>query len=233
MRISFLHTMDGNRQVFEQAAKALGMRPEDLHHEVRADLREAVSQTGRFPIESKVETNQRLLALATRSDAVILTCATLGPAVADIKSPPVPIIRAEIALAAAAAEVGGKLVVLCAADTAIESTRRLFAAHAGADTVSVEVVHLPRVWARFKAGELDASLAATALSAERAYESGATVVALAHPWMAPAADLVRGGRRPLDSPGAALRAAMQRFGEARTPMRRPSGRTGVSDEKST
>ncbi|MFM0310622.1 arylsulfatase [Paraburkholderia sp. RL17-383-BIF-A] len=213
MRISFLHTMDGNRQVFEQAAKALGMRADDLHHEVRADLREAVGLAGTFSHELKAETNQRLLALAAHSDAVILTCATLGAAVADIVSPPVPIVRADIALAAAAAELGGKIVVLCAADSAIESTRMLFAEHIHGTGASVEVVHLPQVWARFKAGDLEACLAATALAAEDAYEAGATVVAFAHPWMAPGADLVRTGKRPLDSPSAALRAAMQRFGE--------------------
>lgn len=213
MRISFLHTMDGNRQVFEQAAKTLGLRAENLHHEVRADLREAVGKLGRFPDELKAETQQRLLALAADSDAVILTCATLGAAVADIESAPAPIVRADIALAAAAAEAGGKLVVLCAADVAIESTRTLFTEHARANTESVEVVHLPQVWALFKAGNLDACLAATALSAEAAYDAGADVVAFAHPWMAPAVDLVRNERRPLDSPSAALRAAMQRFDE--------------------
>ncbi|WP_454874394.1 arylsulfatase [Paraburkholderia xenovorans] len=214
MRISFLHTMDGNRQVFEQAAKTLGMRAENLHHEVRADLREAVTQTGTFSSELKAETNQRLLALAAHSDAVILTCATLGPAVADIGHSPVPIVRADIALAAAAAEAGGKIVVLCAAESAVESTRKLFVEQASGNNASVEVVHLPEVWALFKAGALDACLAAIALAADDAYEAGATVVAFAHPWMAPGADLVRKGRRPLDSPSAALRAAAQRFSES-------------------
>ncbi|MFM0171365.1 arylsulfatase [Paraburkholderia sediminicola] len=213
MRISFLHTMDGNRQVFEQAAKTLGLRAEDLHHEVRADLRETVDQTGTFSDELRARTNQRLLALAADSDAVILTCATLGPAVADIESPPVPIVRADVALAAAAAEVGGKIVVLCAAESAIESTRKLFTEHASKSAASVEVVHVGHVWALFKAGDVQASLAATASSADEAYEAGATVVAFAHPWMAPAANLVQKGRRPLDSPSAALQAATRRSGE--------------------
>ncbi|MFM0551309.1 arylsulfatase [Paraburkholderia sediminicola] len=213
MRISFLHTMDGNRQVFEQAAKTLGLRAEDLHHEVRADLRETVDQTGTFSDELRARTNQRLLALAADSDAVILTCATLGPAVAGIKSPPVPIVRADVALAAAAAEVGGKIVVLCAAESAIESARKLFTEHASKSAASVEVVHVRHVWALFKAGDVQASLAATASSADEAYEAGATVVAFAHPWMAPAGNLVQKGRRPLDSPSAALQAATRRSGE--------------------
>jgi hypothetical protein len=213
MRISFLHTMDGNRQVFEQAAKTLGLRAEELQHEVRADLREAVDQAGTFSDELRAQINQRLLALAADSDAVILTCATLGPAVADIRSPRVPIVRADVALAAAAAEAGGKIVVLCAAESAIESTRKLFAEHAGKSAALVEVVHVGHVWALFRAGDIQACLAATALSAGQAYEAGATVVAFAHPWMAPAADLVQKGRRPLDSPSAALHVATRRFSE--------------------
>ncbi|TCK86148.1 hypothetical protein B0G74_8692 [Paraburkholderia sp. BL9I2N2] len=213
MRISFLHTMDGNLQVFEQAAKTLGMRAEDLQHEVRADLREAVDQAGTFSDELRAQTNQRLLALAADSDAVILTCATLGPAVADIRSPRVPIVRADVALAAAAAEAGGRIVVLCAAESAIESARKLFAEHASKSAASVEVVHVGHVWALFRAGDVQACLAATALSADQAYEAGATVVAFAHPWMAPAADLVQKGRRPLDSPSAALHVATRRFSE--------------------
>lgn len=213
MRISFLHTMDGNRQVFEQAAKTLGLRAEDLHHEVRADLREAVDQTGAFSDELRARTKHRLLTLAADSDAVILTCGTLGPAVADIASPPVPIVRADVALAAAAAEVGGSIVVLCAAESAIESTRKLFTEHATKSAASVEVVHVGHVWALFKAGDIQACLAATASSADAAYEAGASVVAFAHPWMAGAAGLVQKGRRPLDSPSAALHAATQRFSE--------------------
>ncbi|ACD21046.1 hypothetical protein [Paraburkholderia phytofirmans] len=213
MRISFLHTMDGNRQVFEQAAETLGLLAEDLHHEVRADLREAVDRTGALSDELRAQTNQRLLALAAGSDAVILTCGTLGPAVADINSQPVPIVRADVALAAAAAEVGGRIVVLCAAESAIESTKRLFAEQAGNSAESVEVVHVGHVWALFKAGDVQACLAATASSADEAYEAGATVVAFAHPWMAAAAGLVQKGRRPLDSPSAALHAATRRFNE--------------------
>ncbi|MFM0056812.1 arylsulfatase [Paraburkholderia phytofirmans] len=213
MRISFLHTMDGNRQVFEQAAKTLGLRPEDIHHEVRAYLREAVDRTGAFSDELRAQTNQRLLALAADSDAVILTCGTLGPAVADIKRPPVPIVRADIALAAAAAEVGGRIVVLCAAESAIEATRKLFTEHASKRAASVEVVHVGHVWALFKAGDIQACLVAAASSADAAYEAGATVVAFAHPWMAAAVGLVQKGRRPLDSPSAALHAATQRFSE--------------------
>ena len=215
MRISFFHTIDGNRQVFEQAAQNFGLRPEDLRHEVRPDLREAIEQAGTFSIDLRKEISHHLLKLAANADAVILTCATLGPAVADIKNSPVPIIRADAALAAASAEVGGTITVLCAAESAIESTRKLFTQYASESKASVEIIHLARAWTLFKNGDLDACFAAIASSADDAYHAGATVVAFAHPWMTPAAKLASQSRRPLDSAHAALRAAMRQVGDAR------------------
>lgn len=209
MRISFLHTIDGNRQVFEHAAQNLGLLANDLQHEVRPDLREAVEQAGTFTVDLLTQTNRCLLELAANSDAVILTCATLGAAVAEMESSPVPIVRADAALAAAAAKVRGTIAVLCAAESAIEPTRRLFTQHAREANASVKVILVARVWALFKSGEMDECFAAIAASADDAYEAGATIVAFAHPWMAPAVKLASSkGRQPLDSAHVALRAVM-------------------------
>lgn len=45
---------------------------------------------------------------------------------------------------------------------------------------------------------------AIAAAADKAYEAGASVVAFAHPWMAPEVKLASEGRRPLDSAHVAL-----------------------------
>jgi aspartate/glutamate racemase len=198
----------------------VGLRPDDLRHAVRADLREAVERIGTFPADVKAQTHGCLLELANNADAVVLTCATLGPAVDEMGHAPVPVIRADTALAAAAAEAaqgGGKIAVLCAAEAAIESNRRLFTQHAQARAASVEIVHVPQVWALFRSREMDACFAAITSAASDAYAAGASVVALAHPWMAPAADLASKaseGKRPLDSPRAALNAVIQRINQA-------------------
>ena len=212
MRISFLHTIDGNRRVFEDAAKNFGLRSHDLRHLVRRDLREAVQQAGTLSAELKAETNRCLLGLAAESDAVIVTCATLGPVVDEIANSPIPILRADDALAAAAARVGGKITVLCAVESVIDSNRQLFEKHLNGGATSVEIVHVDHVWALFKSGDLGDCFTAIAESADKAYEAGATVVAFAHPWMAPAASLARGKRRPLDSAHVALRAVAQQHG---------------------
>ncbi|WP_233834578.1 arylsulfatase [Paraburkholderia sp. ZP32-5] len=223
MRISLLHTIDGNRQVFEHAAAEMGLRPEDLRHVVRADLREAVERAGVVPADIKAQTREMLVELADEADAVIVTCATLGPVVAEIGNGPAPVVRADVALAAWAAEsaqAGEKIAVLCAAEVAIEANRKLFTQYASDSGASVDVIHVPQVWTLFKSGDMNACLAAIASAAQDAYAAGATVVAFAHPWMAPAAGLVSDeaghGKRPLDSARAALRVAMRRAGEAAT-----------------
>jgi hypothetical protein len=223
MRISFLHTIDGNRQVFEQVAAEMGLRAEDLRHVVRADLREAVERAGLFPADIKAQTRGTLVELAAHADAVIVTCATLGPAVAEIGGDAsAPIVRADTALATWAAEsvqTGGRIAVLCAAELAIEPNRRLFTQYASECAASVEIIHVPQVWALFKSGDMNACFVAIASAANDAYAAGATVVAFAHPWMAPAASIpseAANGKRPLDSARAALRAAMRSFSEAST-----------------
>ncbi|KXU82627.1 arylsulfatase [Paraburkholderia monticola] len=223
MRISFLHTIENNRRVFEHAAIESGLRPDDLRHAVRADLREAVERAGTITSDIKAQTCGCLLELARNADAVVVTCATLGPAVDEMGNAPVPVVRADAALAATAAEAaeaargGGKIAVLCAAEAAIESNRKLFTRYAEARGASVEIVHVPQVWALFRSGEMDACFAAIASAATDAYSAGASVVALAHPWMAPAADLAScssEGKRPFDSARAALDAAMLRVNQA-------------------
>ncbi|ODP31585.1 arylsulfatase [Pandoraea sp. ISTKB] len=211
MRISFLHTVQSNQRLFEDTAKRLGVAEEDLRHELRPALREAVQRAGTMPAEVKAEASHRLLALAAEADAVILTCATLGAAVDSLEHPPVPIVRADVALAVEANRVGGKIVVLCAVESTIEPNRQLFKQYASDRTTSIDVVLVERAWALFSSGNADEARechARIAAAANDAFDAGADVVAYAHPWMAAALDLADDDRRPLDSAHAALRAVL-------------------------
>jgi hypothetical protein len=115
--------------------------------------------------------------------------------------------RVDAALAAEAVKGGGRIVVLCAVETTVEPTRRLFeAAIRGTDaTMSVEVV--PGAWAAFKAGEQDRYLKIIADAVTAAMRAGATRVALAQASMAGACGLGDAADRPLNSPVAGLIAA--------------------------
>lgn len=206
MRISFLHTLEGNRHIFDDAAKDLGFPDKLLRHEVRADLRLSVQQAGTVTAELAAKIKHCVEELSADVDAVVVTCATLSQIVAGIDDLAIPIVRADAALASATARIGGHIIVLCAFDSSVEPTRHLFEQYSTGNLDSVNVVHVARIGELFSSGNLDACLAEVARAADQAFDMGATVVAFAHPWMAPAAPLVRVGHVVLDSPHAALQA---------------------------
>jgi hypothetical protein len=210
MRIACLHTADSNIAVFDAAARELGVAPGVLRHEVRAELLAAAEHAGGLTADIAGSTRLELMSLAQSADVVILSCSTLGASVDAISaSTPVPILRADAALAVAAANAGGRIVALCAVQTTIEPTSRLFSDAARQSGASVEVQLVPGAWALFRAGDLDGYLSTIARAADRAYADGASIVALAQASMSGAATLVSAGPRPLSSPTAGLAAARE------------------------
>ncbi|SDR17784.1 hypothetical protein SAMN04490186_3803 [Pseudomonas grimontii] len=208
MRIACLHTAASNISVFDTAAKALGIGPGVLRHEVRADLLAAAENAGHLSADICVSTASALLALAEQADAVVLTCSTLGPVVEGISSS-VPILRTDEALAASAVQAGGKVAVLCAVETTLEPTSRLFHKAALQSNAVVEVRLVPGAWGLFKAGDIEDYLAAVAIAADQAYREGASIVALAQASMSGAAAHVTSGPLPLTSALAGLEAALR------------------------
>ncbi|NDL64374.1 aspartate/glutamate racemase family protein [Acerihabitans arboris] len=213
MQIACLHTAASNIDVFERAAGKLGLSAGTLRHEVREDLLDAVECAGGITATIADETAAILLKLAQEADAVILTCSTLGPAVDSISAMSyVPILRVDIAIAERAIAIGGMIVVLCAAETTMAATSRLFSdaiQHSLVSSVHISLV--PDAWALFKAGRQDAYLSTIARSVEHAYEEGATMVVLAQASMADAAELVNHWPTPITSPQSGLMAAINRI----------------------
>ncbi|CRM91378.1 aspartate/glutamate racemase family protein [Pseudomonas sp. A-RE-26] len=213
MRITCLHTAASNIAVFDTAAKTLGLGPNVVRHEVRADLLAAAEQAGSLTAEIAASTASALLALARHADAVVLTCSTLGPAV-ELIAPgtQVPILRADAALAVTAVQAEGKIVVLCAVKTTLAPTSELFQAAALCANASIEVQWVNGAWDRFKAGDINGYLAMVAQAADQAYEDGASLVVLAQASMSSAASQVTAGPPPLSSATAGLAAAIQAIG---------------------
>lgn len=211
MRIACLHTAASNISVFDAAAEALGVGAEVLRHEVRADLLAAAESAGQLTDDIVTSTASALLALAQHADVVLLTCSTLGPVVEGL-STNIPILRTDQALAAAAVRSGGNIVVLCAVETTLAPTSRLFHTAALHTNANVEVRRVPAAWALFKAGDIDGYLATVAKAADAAYAEGATLVALGQASMSAAAVRVTAGPAPLTSASTGLSAALQVIG---------------------
>ena len=210
MKIACLHTADSNIAVFETAAASLGLPPGILRHTVRTDLAAAAERAGRMTPAISAEASAALEALAAEADAVLLTCSTLGPAVTDAGARThVPVLRVDAALADKAVKGGGRVVVLCAVETTLEPTRRLFAAAAAKTGADIDIRLVDGAWARFKAGDGEGYFAAIAAAASAAREPGVAAVALAQASMAGAADKVAGDPKPLTSPAAGLASALE------------------------
>lgn len=212
MRIVCLHTADSNIALFEAAARAAEFEALELTHVVRADLLAAAEQAGGLTDAIAAQTREVLLALKDNADAVLLNCSTLGPSVDNAlaaQATPVPVLRADAALAQRAVEGGGKVVVLCTVSTTLIPTTNLFAQAAARSAAEVEVQLVGGAWERFRAGDTAGYLSMIAVAADVAYENGADVVVFAQTSMAGAALLVTGVAKPLTPPAIALAAAAQ------------------------
>ena len=181
-------------------------------HEVRAELLAAAEAAGGMTPALGARTTHVLRRLAGSAEAVLLTCSTLSPAaILASAGAEVPILRADAALAQAAGQIDGRVVVLCAAGTTLAPTTALFEDRAGPGT-RIEVLLVPDAWAAFRAGEGARYLRLVAAAADAAALAGAAAVALAQASMAAAAPLCRTSM-PLTSPMAGLQAALAAVGQ--------------------
>lgn len=214
MKIICLHTAESNIAVFEAAAREIGIADNVLSHEVRPDLLASAERSGGLTRDIADETASVLRSLSRGADAVVLTCSTLGPSVDGLRhTTSVPILRVDAALAEKAVHAGGKIVALCAVETTMQSTAELFAEATEVSQTPYEIRLVSGAWASFKAGDREEYLSSIAAAADDAYREGATIVVLVQASMAGAADLVKGGPRPLTSPVAGLAAAAERISQ--------------------
>jgi hypothetical protein len=204
MRIACLHTIGANVAVFDAAAAPLGLKVE---HAVRDDLLKSAEAAGGTTPEIDRRTADALLELVSKADAVLLTCSTVGRgaelAAAEAK---IPIVRVDAALAEQVVAAGGRAMVLCAAATTLEPTRRLFELAAKGARIEIDYELVPGAWALYKAGDITGYARAIAAAADAAYAAGYTTVALAQASMACAGEFATKGV-PLASPAAGLAAA--------------------------
>ncbi len=196
IRIACLHTAESNVAVFEVAAKEINLPAGVISHQVRPDLLDAAERAGGLNRDIADATASILRELGQNADAVVLTCSTLGPSVDGLEQTmTAPALRVDAALAKQAIDIGGKVVALCAVETALEPTTQLFTQAAEPSRTPYEVRLVPGAWALFKVSDRDGYLSAISDAAESAYRDGASIVPLAQASMASTADLVTGGPR--------------------------------------
>lgn len=200
--IACLHTAGSNVAVFDAACPP-GVT---LRHVVDEALLKDAEAAGGLTDAIAARTARALEALADGADAVLLTCSTVGPGVA-LAHAAVPVLRVDAALAEAATKGGGRVVVLCAVETTMEPSRKVFEEPAARHGATLEVRLVPGAWAAFRGGDVAGYHRLVAEAADAAHAEGAAAVALAQASMAGAVAMARGAP-PLASPPVGLAAAV-------------------------
>jgi hypothetical protein len=216
LRIACLHTAASNIAIFDAAADALGISPDQLSHHARPDLLAAAGKAGGLTLDIQLQTREILLSLAEGADLILLTCSTLGPAASEANALlDIPVWRVDQALAEQSMATAGKTRVLYAAQTTLGPTQRLFEQVPRHPQADVEFQWVEGAWEHFLAGNIAGYLQRIAAQADLAFQQGVERVALAQASMTGAGNLTQFGV-PLSSPLCALRDAIQFL---RTPQR--------------
>lgn len=185
MPILCLHTAHSNAVIFEQAAAELGWPAHSITHQVHEALLLEAEAAGGMNASLRQKTAGQLDALADHADidAVLLTCSTLGPAVADCRSGKVWRADGMLARKVAAAlqsDPESRIALLCAAPTTYEATRNLFMGELqqGNADQRMQLQCVEGAWALFRSGDVPGYVACMADAAVQAHAAGATQVAL-------------------------------------------------------
>ncbi|MFF3500921.1 aspartate/glutamate racemase family protein [Streptomyces sp. NPDC003247] len=201
--LALLHTSPLHVPVFE------ALRDEDhpgleLRHFVDEDLLSRARSHGPDAVAADVRAVLDR-AVADGARAVLCTCSTLG-AVAEAAGAPVPVVRTDRPMAAAAVAAGPRVVVLATVESTFEPTVGLLREEArrAERAVHVRTVLVDGAWSRFAAGDTEGCARLVADAADAVEDADA--VLLAQGSMAPAQRLTRTPVPVLSSPRSGLAA---------------------------
>ncbi|MFF9868977.1 aspartate/glutamate racemase family protein [Streptomyces sp. NPDC013953] len=190
-----------------------------LRHTVDAALLEHARAEGPEAVGGAVGAAV-LAAVGDGARAVLCTCSTLG-AVAERVAAGVPVLRVDRPMAAAAAAMGRRIVVVAAVASTVEPTVELLREEAGRRSPRIGTLLVDGAWALFEAGDRDGYLDAVAAAVDGVRDADAIVLAQAS--MADATARTRTAVPVLSSPRPGLAAAAA---AAAAPERHPGRHTG-------
>ncbi|MFI6106239.1 aspartate/glutamate racemase family protein [Streptomyces sp. NPDC051310] len=214
--LALLHTSPVHVPVFDALRDAHhpGLA---LRHTVDASLLDRARAEGPEAVGGAVGAAVRA-AVDDGARAVLCTCSTLG-AVAERVAAGVPVLRVDRPMAAAAAAMGRRIVVVAALPSTVEPTAELVREEAGRRTPRISALLVDGAWALFEAGDRDGYLDAVAAAVDGVRDADAIVLAQAS--MAGATARTRTAVPVLSSPRPGLAAAAAAAGADRHPGRHP------------
>ncbi len=184
MKIALLHTAASNEKLFAPLCKEL-LPDHDCRHHVRPEL--LALAAGGLTHRARGTVLRCLKELLENADILLLTCSSLGPAVADL---PAALrrrtLRADEALAQTAFARGQRVAAIIAAPGTRQATQALFTACRPEDH-HCDIVMSANAWPLFMQGRTGAYLEYIAQRARDLAVSGKyDIIALAQSSMAPA-----------------------------------------------
>ncbi|MEU9332794.1 aspartate/glutamate racemase family protein [Streptomyces sp. NPDC048290] len=202
--LALLHTspvhvpvFDALRDLDHPALRLRHLVDERLLDRARAEGPEAVTAEVRAAVAG---------AVADGATAVLCTCSTIG-AVAESVRVPVPVLRVDRPMAAAAVAAGPRVTVLATVESTLAPTAALIEEEArrAGRPVRLDVRLVPDAWDHFTAGDQDTAARLVATAADALTDTDSIVLAQAS--MAPATRLTSTPVPVLASPRLGLTAA--------------------------
>ncbi|WP_338563494.1 aspartate/glutamate racemase family protein [Erwinia sp. E_sp_B01_3] len=205
--IACLHAARSNIAVFEEALNALEFEDVELLHRVESQWLDQAVEASEVTPEIAEHVRQAIEELCQHADAVIVTCTTLGVVAWDARQFSKPVLRIDATLAKAASRYHGSVLVLCTAQSTLESTTHLFAAFVTGDRLAVELI--PRAWAYFNDGDIEAYHREIAHYIQQRPECALGCIVLAQASMAGAEKYIHSTLAVLTGPQVVLQAAIE------------------------
>jgi Asp/Glu/hydantoin racemase len=230
MAVTLIHTVAGLAPVFSGLAGEVLPVGTRVVHLVDEELLQDTIRAGQI----RAETRDRLrayvgFAAQAGSEAVMVTCSSVGPAVDEIVAEAeLPVLRVDAAMAEAAVRLGRRIGVLGTLATTLEPTAALIGARAaqGGAEVTVEARLAPGAFERLQAGDTRGH-DERVLAELRTLLASADVVVLAQASMARVADQLGADERHvpiLTSPRLGLERLREVLGTSTREMAPLSGR---------
>lgn len=205
--IACLHAARSNIAVFEEALLALDFEDVQFLHRVESEWLDKAVEANEVTTDIAENIRQAIEELCLHADAVIITCTTLGVVAWDATQFSKPVLRIDATLAKAASRYHGSILVLCTAQSTLESTTHLFEAFIPGNRLVVELI--PRAWAYFNGGDIEGYYREIAHFIQQRPECPLGCIVLAQASMAGAEKYINSTLAVLTGPQVALQTAIE------------------------
>ena len=207
LKICCFHTAESNVALYDKVG--LDFSNANLMHIVRPDLLARAQNEGEGSLLQ--DTADALMCASKNSDAVLLTCSTLGGSVYLAKQQSTQLfLRSDEELAKQAAKLTGKIAAFYALNSTLKPTQQIFADQGFGVNNSLDLILVEGAWDLFKAHQFTDYFRLISKAGNEALKAGYNNIVLVQSSMSEAANFIT-HQQVLTSPHAGLKAIMSQL----------------------